>query len=118
MSKRAPGSTLTHDNWNDEYQAEEAGTFQRASTSTLKERVIMKARRKAKTQETSNGASAFAGFGAKFKQEELKDEPKSEETIEQIKPSGKHVELLSSELGHLRKNCGYAKYVPRNLLSQ
>jgi len=73
MSKRAPGSTLTHDNWNDEYQTEEAGTFQRASTSTLKERVIMKARRKAKTQDTSNGASAFAGFGAKFKQEEPKE---------------------------------------------
>jgi len=96
MSKRAPGSTLTHDNWNDEYQTEEAGTFQRASTSTLKERVIMKARRKAKTQDTSNGASAFAGFGAKFKQEEPKEDPKSEETIEHINAS-EEVTVNSSE---------------------
>lgn len=68
MSKRAPTSTLTHDNWNDEYKQEEAGSFQRASNSTLKERVIMKARRKRAAE--NNGASAFAGI--KFKPEKEK----------------------------------------------
>lgn len=72
MSKRAPTSTLNHDNWNEEYKAEDSGSFQRATQSTLKERVIMKARRKRHT-ESNNGASAFSGM--KFSSGTTQDTP-------------------------------------------
>jgi len=69
MSKRAPGSTLTQDNWDNDEKNEEQGNWTKAKESTLKQRVIMKAKRRGVT--TSDSASkgigsAFGGFGAKM----------------------------------------------------
>merc|ERR1711892_302366 len=66
MSKRAPGSNLNQDNWDaDEGPAAEQGTWNRAGESTLKSRVIMRAKRR------GGGAgeakqSAFGGLSAKL----------------------------------------------------
>merc|ERR1712106_1156033 len=66
MSKRAPGSNLNQDNWDaDEGPAVEQGTWNRAGESTLKSRVIMRAKRR------GGGAgeakqSAFGGLSAKL----------------------------------------------------
>merc|ERR1712037_29404 len=76
--KRAPSSTLTHDNWDREEEPEEAGTFQRASSEQVKKRVIAKARRKRNLNTSSNGSSqsseekksVFSGFGAKLNPKE------------------------------------------------
>ena len=47
--KRSATSELNHDNWDDEVESEEAGTFAQADQSTLKERVIKKAKRRGLT---------------------------------------------------------------------
>ena len=44
--KRSATSELNHDNWDDEVESEEAGTFAQADQNTLKERVIKKAKRR------------------------------------------------------------------------
>ena len=44
--KRSATSELNHDNWDDEVETEEAGTFSQADESTLKGRVIKKAKRR------------------------------------------------------------------------
>ena len=46
MSKRGAISDLNHDNWDEEDEAEEAGTFAQADQNTLKDRVIKKAKRR------------------------------------------------------------------------
>ena len=44
--KRSATSELNHDNWDDEVESEEAGTFSQADENTLKGRVIKKAKRR------------------------------------------------------------------------
>merc|ERR1712131_814 len=69
MSKRAPGSTLTQDNWDNDEKNEEHGNWTKAKESTLKQRVIMKAKRRGVTSSDSASkgiGSAFGGFGAKM----------------------------------------------------
>ena len=44
--KRSATSELNHDNWNEEVEPEEAGTFAQADENILKGRVIKKAKRR------------------------------------------------------------------------
>ena len=44
--KRSATSELNHDNWDDEVESEEAGSFSQADENTLKGRVIKKAKRR------------------------------------------------------------------------
>lgn len=46
MAKRSAGSDLNHENWDQEEESEEAGTFAAASEDILKDRVIKKAKRR------------------------------------------------------------------------
>ncbi|XP_017779973.1 PREDICTED: nuclear pore complex protein Nup50 [Nicrophorus vespilloides] len=69
--KRSATSELNHDNWDQEDECEDAGTFKRASEDVLKKRVIKTARRRGvaptTTKETDNGEekkSVFGGFTA------------------------------------------------------
>ena len=45
MAKRG-GSELTHDNWDQEDEREDAGTFKKATEGDMKSRVIKRARRR------------------------------------------------------------------------
>ncbi|XP_055585690.1 nuclear pore complex protein Nup50 [Uranotaenia lowii] len=63
MAKRGALSDLNHDNWNEEEESEEAGTFSQASEAVLKSRVIKTARRRAADSGTGSAtASVFSGF--------------------------------------------------------
>lgn len=63
MSKRG-GSELTHDNWDQEEEREDAGTFKKASEGDMKGRVIKRARRRnVGGEDTADKKNAFAGFG-------------------------------------------------------
>ena len=53
MAKRNAISDLNHDNWNEEEEPEEAGTFRQANENTLKGRVIKKAVRRGTKQTVS-----------------------------------------------------------------
>ena len=44
--KRSATSELNHDNWDEDVEPEEAGKFSQADESTLKGRVIKKAKRR------------------------------------------------------------------------
>ena len=46
MSKRGATRELNHDNWDDDEEEEDAGTFQQASSEALQTRVIKQARRR------------------------------------------------------------------------
>lgn len=46
MAKRTATRELNHDNWDDDEEVEEAGTFQKASDTALQGRVIKQARRR------------------------------------------------------------------------
>jgi nuclear pore complex protein Nup50 len=46
MAKRNAGSDLNHDNWDEDDESEEAGTFATADPEILKDRVIKKAKRR------------------------------------------------------------------------
>lgn len=46
--KRGASSDLNHDNWDQEEEPEQAGTFSQASQDELKTRVIRKAKRRAR----------------------------------------------------------------------
>ena len=46
MAKRSATTELNHDNWNDEEEHEDAGSFKQASADILQKRVIKTARRK------------------------------------------------------------------------
>lgn len=59
--KRVANSKLNHENWDQEEEAEEAGTFKRAAAEELKTRVIKTARRKV-TGDDDGKKSAFSGF--------------------------------------------------------
>ncbi|KAK2587473.1 hypothetical protein KPH14_003177 [Odynerus spinipes] len=63
-TKRAATTELNHENWNEEREPEDAGTFGKASDEVLQKRVIKAARRRlAPTDETSKGAfGGFTGF--------------------------------------------------------
>ncbi|XP_054740126.1 nuclear pore complex protein Nup50 [Anastrepha obliqua] len=71
--KRQATTNLNHENWDQEDEAEERGTFRKAPEDELKNRVIKKARRKVTAggsgaDTTDDGApksvfSGFAGFG-------------------------------------------------------
>ncbi|XP_046645234.1 nuclear pore complex protein Nup50-like [Daphnia pulicaria] len=67
MAKRTATRELNHDNWNDEEEEEEAGSFQQASDEALKGRVIRQAKRRiaGNDGEAKKGFSGFAGFGVR-----------------------------------------------------
>ena len=46
MAKRSAGTELNHENWDQEEESEEAGTFATATEDVLKDRVIKKAKRR------------------------------------------------------------------------
>lgn len=70
-SKRGAISDLNHDNWNEEYEPEEAGEFKKANEDEIKKRIIRTAKRRNPVG-TSNGDgevkksvfSGFSGFGS------------------------------------------------------
>jgi len=123
MSKRAPGSTLTQDNWDNDDKNEEQGNWTKAKESTLKQRVIMKAKRRGVTSSDSASkgiGSAFGGFGAKMATTkpstgfsfEAKTEDKKEEEVKtdkKVKTSDDEVIRLNKSLldwckAHLEKD--------------
>merc|ERR1712168_511448 len=123
MSKRAPGSTLTQDNWDNDEKNEEQGNWTKAKESTLKQRVIMKAKRRGVTSSDSASkgiGSAFGGFGAKMATTkpstgfsfEAKTEDKKEEEVKtdkKVKTSDDEVIRLNKSLlewckAHLEKD--------------
>lgn len=62
-AKRSATSELNHDNWENEDEPEERGTFKVASEDALKTRIIKTARRRNPIrQEESDTPSAFVGF--------------------------------------------------------
>jgi len=66
MSNKRGGSDLNHENWNQEIESEEAGTFKQASEGEIKGRIIKRARRRNAGTEVEDGAAkknVFAGFG-------------------------------------------------------
>lgn len=112
MSKRAPGSTLTQENWDNEEKNEDQGTWNRAKESTLKERVIMRAKRRGPAESKGMG-SAFGGLSAKLgnkkdtaafsfapkKEEEKKEEEKPEvKSEDKLTTSDKEIEKLNKSL--------------------
>lgn len=52
-SKRAATTELNHDNWNEENEPEDAGTFAKATSETLEKRVIKTARRNLPARDVS-----------------------------------------------------------------
>jgi len=63
MAKRG-GSELTHDNWDQEEEREDAGTFKKATDGDMKGRVIKRARRRnAGGEEGGEKKNVFSGFG-------------------------------------------------------
>ncbi|CAH1786397.1 unnamed protein product [Owenia fusiformis] len=67
MAKCNAGNQLTHDNWDDEEDTEEAGIFKQASVEDLKKRTIKTTKRRVPgaTGGSEGGAfKGFAGFGA------------------------------------------------------
>ena len=46
MAKRIATTELNHDNWNDDEKYEEAGTFKRATSDVIQNRVIKAAKRR------------------------------------------------------------------------
>merc|ERR1712131_170812 len=92
MSKRAPGSTLTQDNRDNDEKNEEQGNWTKAKESTLKQRVIMKAKRRGVTSSHSASkgiGSGFGGFGAK---------------MANTKPAAKMVKTSDDEVIRLNKS--------------
>ncbi|OWF50667.1 nuclear pore complex protein Nup50-like [Mizuhopecten yessoensis] len=66
MAKRTATTELTDRNWDHEDEPEEAGQFVQASSNTIKQRQIIKAKRKSSTAE--GGSRSFTGFsGFSFK---------------------------------------------------
>lgn len=62
MSKRRAGNELTRDNWDDEEEKVEAGTFQVANESVLKNRIVKKAKRMLQRDESGEIKPIFSGF--------------------------------------------------------
>lgn len=53
MAKRSATTDINHDNWDQDLELEEAGTFKSASADTLQKRAIKVARRRVKTSESN-----------------------------------------------------------------
>jgi nuclear pore complex protein Nup50 len=67
--KRAAGTDLNHDNWNEEHESEDAGEFKKASEDILQQRTKKVARRRMVAGSddkapASNPFGAFGGFGS------------------------------------------------------
>ncbi|XP_050422185.1 nuclear pore complex protein Nup50 [Adelges cooleyi] len=62
MSKRRAATELTKDNWDDEEEKIEVGTFQVADESILKNRVLKKAKRTLQRDDNGEPKSIFSGF--------------------------------------------------------
>ena len=62
MAKRGAIKELNHDNWEDEEEPEEMGTFRQASTDQLAGRHIRKARRRGGSSENTSGMGIFKGL--------------------------------------------------------
>eukprot|EP00090_Calanus_glacialis_P025265 TRINITY_DN3941_c0_g1_i1.p1 TRINITY_DN3941_c0_g1~~TRINITY_DN3941_c0_g1_i1.p1 ORF type:complete len:750 (-),score=306.61 TRINITY_DN3941_c0_g1_i1:63-2312(-) len=64
MAKRGAGTELNHDNWDQEEEREDAGTFKKATDGDMKGRVIKRARRRnAGGEEGGEKKNVFSGFG-------------------------------------------------------
>ncbi|XP_046819908.1 nuclear pore complex protein Nup50 [Vespa crabro] len=63
-TKRTATTDLNHDNWNEENEPEDAGTFTKASDEILQKRVIKAARRRLipKDETSKNAFGGFTGF--------------------------------------------------------
>ena len=59
--KRSATSELNHDNWDDEVESEEAGTFSQADENTLKGRVIKKAKRRGLANQVNRSKYLLSG---------------------------------------------------------
>ena len=59
--KRSATSELNHDNWDDEIESEEAGTFSQADENTLKGRVIKKAKRRGLANQVNRSKYLLSG---------------------------------------------------------
>ena len=59
--KRSATSELNHDNWDDEIESEEAGTFSQADENTLKGRVIKKAKRRGLANQVNRSKHLLSG---------------------------------------------------------
>lgn len=57
--KRTATTELNHDNWNEENEPEEAGTFVLASNDILEKRVIKTARRRLPSKDVSICSDCF-----------------------------------------------------------
>lgn len=62
MSKRRAGNELTRDNWDEEEEKVEAGIFQAADESVMKNRVVKKAKRTIQRDESGEVKPIFSGF--------------------------------------------------------
>lgn len=60
--KRSAGTDVNHDNWAEEEEPEQAGTFKPASNETMRERKVIKAKRR-----NTGGSSSSEGLFASFK---------------------------------------------------
>lgn len=63
-SKRGADNQLNHENWNDEYEAEEAGDFRKAEETELSKRVRKVAKRRIPSLPQANPFGGFGGFGS------------------------------------------------------
>ncbi|XP_053972624.1 nuclear pore complex protein Nup50 [Hylaeus volcanicus] len=63
-SKRSATTELNHDNWQEEHEPEDAGTFTKASDDVLEKRVVKRAKRRLQATEdnTRSTFGTFAGF--------------------------------------------------------
>lgn len=118
MSKRAPGSNLNQDNWDQDEAPAEQGTWNRAGESTLKQRVIMRAKRRGTGATTSEKPSAFGGLSSKiskpastgaFSFSTTTASPKVEEPVEKKKEEPKDVKTSDDEIKQL--NLGVLKWI-------
>ncbi|XP_076760676.1 nuclear pore complex protein Nup50 [Xylocopa sonorina] len=61
--KRSAATELNHDNWDEEENPEEAGTFKKASDDVMEKRVVKRAKRRLQTSEDTRSAfGTFTGF--------------------------------------------------------
>ncbi|XP_076282675.1 nuclear pore complex protein Nup50 [Lasioglossum baleicum] len=66
-AKRSATTQLNHDNWNEEQEPEEAGSFTRASDEVVANRVVKRAKRRLQSgDEMKSAFGAFTGFKTTF----------------------------------------------------
>jgi len=64
MSKRGASRELNHDNWDEEEETEEAGTFRKAPTDVVNTRVIKQAKRRLNTGTEENSPAVSRPFSS------------------------------------------------------